>query len=1169
MSIDQTIQEKKRLLSILRHWHKIEFFIPFDLKERAERSLNQGNALYLDALQGAKILENLKSSPLPFDKETGGFTLFIGVFEKAELLALCHDLFPSPQDPFSNQEDRERGDIEGETCFAELRLSAAGEPLFDDLQVSTLPWALGKSRKYGIEYLTWENFQSDWQDLQRLIFNFASDRKQKSNLREQTETAQFVAPEDAIQNETRTANPLSFDEIIALFTLLQDWADFSPKDHDRIAFAEMWLKEKSKKDSSEEKTVTSQKETARVFEQTSQTDEDHDEEEEEEEEESSAKSDETEIGILNSFYIEDIEKAIRQTMTEDVENLQRYVSSARMNVRINLFDDRGRKELISRLRPSKNVMGRWFDASDRFMSLMQQFAINSIFGELQEGGIFSVNGPPGTGKTTLLKEVIAENIVKRAEILAGLRNAYDAFSTENHPVSIAGAKFKSYKKLKKELTGFEMVVASSNNAAVENISKELPQRGALSGEWRKESTPEYLRSVAYKIAAQKTKNKLATLSDEETPWGLISCVLGNKKNRRSFLKKFSIKLPMNDKNKKQTETAEDIYTWVDNYKGISFEDARVAFLETLEIVKSHTLELELFADIHDKYQEVSSTEFLAKLHCNLARKENDVQSLGLKLENAQNSLKNIEREIRNFKEEERLLDRQAPSWLEKLFSTSRARRHKIKVSHNANQQQSLNTRKNNQEKLISTDIEPKLKIALEDAYTARQLIEKNNQRCEELKQKISNLHKKYPEIEIPHSVDDIEQNNFQKKGLWQTQSLAKLRSRLFRLALELHQAWLAEVAVSGQPLRRHLFMISTLLNNPEKTLLPNDILALWQSFFMIVPVVSTTFASFGRQFKPLGSGALGWVFIDEAGQATPQSAVGAIMRAKRVVAVGDPRQIEPVFTVPEHLINAICEQSPDTAGGTFAPNRTSVQELSDNGNTLGAVVTDSQGQDVWIGSPLRVHRRCIDPMFSLANKIAYEDKMVFGKKDHSSSKDLLIKQPSCWIDIRGEVENKQTVEPQNHFVAGILLELLDKQKLPDGVFVITPFKEIKRDLLNRIKTKIRNRPEIKTAEVEKWCRKNIGTVHTFQGKEADIVIFVLGCSRASPGGAQWASSKPNLLNVALTRAKQRVYLVGDKSLWSGLPSFNVAAEALQTISGTEFLKNLHQNNGKAPETEIV
>jgi putative protein kinase ArgK-like GTPase of G3E family len=63
------------------------------------------------------------------------------------------------------------------------------------------------------------------------------------------------------------------------------------------------------------------------------------------------------------------------------------------------------------------------------MSLMQQFAVNMATDLTAESCLFSINGPPGTGKTTLLREIFAENIVRRARVLASLSTAAAARAT--------------------------------------------------------------------------------------------------------------------------------------------------------------------------------------------------------------------------------------------------------------------------------------------------------------------------------------------------------------------------------------------------------------------------------------------------------------------------------------------------------------------------------------------------------------------------------------------------------------------------------------------------------------------------------------------------------------------------------------------------------------------
>lgn len=60
------------------------------------------------------------------------------------------------------------------------------------------------------------------------------------------------------------------------------------------------------------------------------------------------------------------------------------------------------------------------------------------------------------------------------------------------------------------------------------------------------------------------------------------------------------------------------------------------------------------------------------------------------------------------------------------------------------------------------------------------------------------------------------------------------------------------------------------------------------------------------------------------------------------------------------------------------------------------------------------------------------------------------------------------------------------------------------------------------------------TIHTFEGREADTVILLMGAPKASQHRArQWAASPPNILNVAVSRAKQNLYVVGSATAWAG------------------------------------
>lgn len=117
-----------------------------------------------------------------------------------------------------------------------------------------------------------------------------------------------------------------------------------------------------------------------------------------------------------------------------------------------------------------------------------------------------------------------------------------------------------------------------------------------------------------------------------------------------------------------------------------------------------------------------------------------------------------------------------------------------------------------------------------------------------------------------------------------------------------------------------------------------------------------------------------------------------------------------------------------------------------------------------------------------------------------------------------------------------LIEFIkEKGYKKEDIFVISPFTSIVAKLKKDIELK-------KLVDA-----KNIGTVHSFQGKEAKTVFFVLGCSQSEIGAANWAFSEPNILNVAATRAKENFYIIGDRNVYKNMRNSKIAMNILDRM----------------------
>ena len=222
------------------------------------------------------------------------------------------------------------------------------------------------------------------------------------------------------------------------------------------------------------------------------------------------------------FYTRDLETIAKADLKDD--SLLSNIIYSKENKNRQKIDDN--KEFLEEITLPKNMpVGKW--PSKFNPSLMQAAAINICTSKDYTPNIFSVNGPPGTGKTTLLKEIIADTIVKKAKIIADLNST----DLEIMKTNTTNSYYRNYYKIPDELKKLGIIVSSNNNSAVENISKDLPKAEDVLSK----DTLTNLFDINEHENIYFTKDSENIFGDNPRTWGLISAPYGKKTNIQKIL----------------------------------------------------------------------------------------------------------------------------------------------------------------------------------------------------------------------------------------------------------------------------------------------------------------------------------------------------------------------------------------------------------------------------------------------------------------------------------------------------------------------------------------------------------------------------------------------------------------------------------------------------------
>lgn len=814
--------------------------------------------------------------------------------------------------------------------------------------------------------------------------------------------------------------------------------------------------------------------------------------------------------FLNSFYADDLDRVADELGRGNVGRaLVRYLTRAQ---RINTADRIDIKEnpllVLGGCAPDRTPLGRWVTGTDRSLAFSQQFAVNQAIRELADhSGLLPVNGPPGTGKTTMLRDLIAAIIVRRAIELSCLDTPRQAFGSK--PLEWRTEKYTYRIKVPTDsLTGFEVVVASSNNGAVENVTTEIPGPKGIGDRWRDAAASlDYFTGTARHVHG-------------DGAWAMIAARLGKHANRRAFVEKF----------------------WWDGVpdllKGPSadpsdWQSARTRFRRALERVNALSAERGAVSRTISHLPVLERERVRAASSLSEARTQHEQSmaqqpALDQELRDAEDSWQAADAAVRAHRPDK-------PGPLAFLSGRLRSTRKRWDAEHAELRTRFLEAdRRRHAAMVAARDLRTNVDTARQTKEDARTRVGKLDRELRAAEDLIDDARQRWgeavpcgPEYAAMDQTDLIARR--EKSAPWADEEFAVARTELFLAALALHKAL---IAAEPRTIRENLSALMDILDGKGR---PGNAatLAVWQTFFLMVPVVSSTFASFDRLFRGISRESLGWLLIDEAGQAAPQYAVGALWRSRRAVIVGDPKQLEPVVTLPWGGQQALlCEFG---VGEEWGPSRTSVQQLADRLARHGTSLPGLTGDDlVWVGTPLRVHRRCDRPMFDISNAIAYDGLMVFGTRESGS-----FHGRDGWYDVRSSVADGHWIPAEGEVLHRILVGMRGVGIAVSEIRVISPFRKVVSEA-KRVHEAVF--PEVTSKNREKW----VGTVHTMQGKEADAVILVLGGNPEHPGARTFATRAPNLLNVAVTRARRRLYVIGNQEAWGKERYFDVLAARISS-----------------------
>jgi very-short-patch-repair endonuclease len=295
---------------------------------------------------------------------------------------------------------------------------------------------------------------------------------------------------------------------------------------------------------------------------------------------------------------------------------------------------------------------------------------------------------------------------------------------------------------------------------------------------------------------------------------------------------------------------------------------------------------------------------------------------------------------------------------------------------------------------------------------------------------------------------------------------------------------------------------------------------------------------------PMEPGYFDLVVIDEASQCDIASALPLLFRAKRSVIIGDPMQLRHISALTKPRDSELQHKH------GLVENRLgwmySVNSLFD----LAASIVPSENI-----INLRDHHRSHADIIGFSNQTFYEGHLRVATRYPQLKRPSTTQAGIVWQDVGGSVVRPREGGAENakeaRAVVDAVVDLLVRRGYTGTVGVVTPF----RAQAQLLQSLIQSRRELDSVAAR--AELLVDTVHKFQGDERDVMFFSPVVSNGiSPGALSFLRSNGNLFNVAITRARGLLHVIGDRGTAAAcgvdyLEKFVAYVSVLDTTRGPE------------------